>query len=128
MEPPPLLKDLPPNIQFQLAGFGPVLFGLVGGFLLGTSELGYWIVQVVGVALGFAGGYEHEGAGEGALRGLVAGTLFGLGIVLGDAISGDPPLAELPEPIGLILIPIAIAGTVLGALGGRARARSSRPS
>jgi hypothetical protein len=124
VEPPPLLRDLPPNIQFQLAGFGPLLFGLVGGFLLGTSEVGYWIVQALGVGLGFAGGYEHRGAREGALRGLIAGTLFGLGIVLGDAISRDPPLAEVPDPVGVILIPIAIGGTVLGALGGRARARA----
>lgn len=122
MEPPPLLRDLPPNVQFTMAVFGPLLFGLVGGFLLGESEAGYWIVQVVGAALGFAGGMEHVGAREGALRGLVTATLFGAGIVLADAISGDPPQAKVPDPVGIVIVPIALGGTLLGALGGRVRA------
>jgi hypothetical protein len=95
----------------------------VGGFLLGQSEAGYWVVQAIGAALGLAGGYEHVGAAAGARRGLVAGTLFGAGIVAADAISGDPPLAKVPDPVGLLIIFTAAGGTALGALGGRARAR-----
>lgn len=125
MDRPPLLTELPPNVQFQLAVFGPFLFGMVGGFLLGQSEAGYWIVQAIGAALGLAGGYEHVGAAAGARRGLVAGTLFGAGIVAADAISGDPPLAKVPDPIGLLVIITAAGGAVLGAIGGRARGRTA---
>jgi hypothetical protein len=118
-------RDLPRPIQFQSAVFGPLLFGLVGGFLLGESEAGYWIVQGVGAGLAVAGGYEHEGLRQGAVRGVLTATMFGIGIVLGDAISGDQPQATVPDPIGLVVFPVAFGGTVLGALGGYLRARPS---
>jgi hypothetical protein len=50
--------------------------------------------------------------------------MFGLGIVVADAIAGEPQLARVPDPIGLLVIFTAIGGAVLGALGGRARARA----
>jgi ABC-type Mn2+/Zn2+ transport system permease subunit len=120
---PTSFSELPRFIQFQTAVFGPLLFGLVCGFLLGESELGYWLIQAVGAALAVAGGAEHDGPAAGARRGLVTATMFALGIVLADAISGDAPTAKVPEPIGLIVVPIAIGGTTLGALGGRLRER-----
>jgi hypothetical protein len=117
-------SELPPAVQFQLAVLGPILLGAVCGFLLGESEAGWWISQALGALGGVAGGFEHLTPRAGALRGLVAGTLFGLGIVTADAISGNAPLATAPEPIGLIVIVTALVGTGLGALGGFLRARS----
>jgi hypothetical protein len=118
-------SELPAAVRFQLAVFGPFLFGAVCGFLLGESETGWWIAQAVAALAGFAGGFEHSGPRPAALRGLVAGALFGLGIVAGDAISGDAPLAKAPEPIGLIVVLTTVVGTGLGALGGFLRRRSA---
>ncbi len=117
-------SELPPAVQFQLAVLGPLLLGAVCGFLLGETEAGWWISQALGAVGGVAGGYEHPAPRPAAIRGLVAGTLFGLGIVAADAISGNASLATVPEPIGLIVIVTALAGTGLGALGGFLRARS----
>jgi hypothetical protein len=116
-------SSLPPAAQLQLGVLGPLLFGLVCGFLLGETEVGWWVSQALAAAGGVAGGLEHPNPRQGALRGLVAGVSFGLGIVAGDAISGDPPQAEAPEPIGLIVIVTATIGTLFGALGARLAAR-----
>lgn len=117
-------SELPPAVQFQLAVLGPILLGAVAGFLLGESEAGWWISQALGLLGGVGGGLEHPGPRPAAIRGLVAGTLFGLGIVAADAISRDAPVATAPEPIGLIVVLSALIGTALGALGGLLRARA----
>jgi hypothetical protein len=115
--------ELPPPVQVQIAVLGPLLFGLVCGFLLGETEAGWWISQALAAIGGLAGGLEHPGPKQGALRGLVAGLMFGLGIVAGDAISGDAPQAEAPEPIGLIVVVTAGIGALFGAIGARLAAR-----
>jgi hypothetical protein len=115
---------LPPAVQFQLAVLGPILLGAVSGFLLGESEVGWWISQALGLAGGVAGGLEHPAPRPAALRGLLAGSLFGFAIVAADAVSGDTALAQTPEPIGLIVILTALVGAGLGALGGFLRSRA----
>jgi hypothetical protein len=117
-------SELPAAAQFQIAVLGPVLVGAICGFLLGESAAGWWIAQGAGAVGGVAGGFEHHGARAGARRGLMAGVLFGLGIVVADAISGDPHQAKAPDPIALILPIAAVFGSCLGALGGSLRARS----
>ena len=116
--------DLPAAAKFQIAILGPVLVGAICGFLLGESAPGWWIAQAAGAAGGVAGGLEHQSARPAALRGLVSGILFGLGIVAADAISGDAPQAKAPTPIGLIIPLAAVIGSGLGALGGALRARA----
>jgi hypothetical protein len=118
--------ELPAAARFQIAILGPLLVGAICGFLLGESASGWWLAQGAGVVGGVAGGFEHHGAGQGALRGLVAGVLFGLGIVAADVISGDPPRATAPDPIGLIVPLAAVVGSGLGALGGALRSREQR--
>jgi hypothetical protein len=118
-------SELPAGAQFQIAILGPILVGAICGFLLGESAAGWWIAQAAGAVGGIAGGYEHRGARAGALRGLGAGILFGLGIVAADAISGDAPQAKAPDPIALIVPLAAVIGSGLGALGGRLRGRPS---
>jgi hypothetical protein len=114
-------SELPVGARFQIAVLGPILVGAICGFLLGESAAGWWIAQAGGAVGGIAGGFEHQGARPGALRGLVAGVLFGLGIVAADAISGDPPQAKAPDPIALIVPLAAVIGSGLGALGGGLR-------
>ena len=120
-------SDLPRPVQAQLAGLGPLLFGAVCGFVLGESAAGWWVLQAVAALGGLAGGTEHHGPRPGAIRGMVAGALFGAGIVLADAISGDQPLAQVPHPIGALVIVTTVLGSLLGAIGGLAARRARRP-
>lgn len=65
---------------------------------------------------------EHDGAAEGALRGVLGGSLFGGFILLVHEATGKAPKADLPHPAALLLVVTVGAGAALGALGGRARA------
>ena len=78
-------SDLPRAVQVQLAGIGPLLFGAVVGFMLGESEVGYWVLTGLSVVGGVAGGLDHPELRAAAARGLVAGALFGSGIVAAQA-------------------------------------------
>jgi hypothetical protein len=126
-EPPPLLSSLPTLTQGTLVLLVPLLFGAVCGFLLSETETGWWIANGIAALGGVAGGLEHESGGSGAKRGLLAGAMFGLGVIVADAISAAPPTAQTPEPIILLPLLAAGAGLLLGALGGRIRARTAAP-
>jgi hypothetical protein len=114
--------DLPVAIRIQLVTVGPLLLGGVCGFLLGETAAGWWIAQGVAALGGLAGGLDHPNARSAALRGLIGGTLFGVGVVLADAISSNSHMADTPHPIGLLIPVTALIGTLLAALGGRIRA------
>src|SRR5919201_1997295 len=101
-------SDLPRAVQVQLAGIGPLLFGAVEGFMLGESEVGYWVLTGLSVVGGVAGGLDHPELRAAAARGLVAGALFGSGIVAAHGLSEDEAPPALPSP----LVPLtAIAAT-----------------
>lgn len=108
----------------QLAAVGPLLFGAVVGFMLGESEAGYWILTALSVAGGVVGGLDHVDVRAAAVRGLVAGCLFGGGIVAAHETSGEPALASVPSPLILLVGIASLAGAGLGALGGLFRHRS----
>lgn len=122
-EPPPLLSSLPPATRLTIVVVVPLLFGAVCGFLASESEAGWWIANAIAALGGIAGGYEHEKAGSGARRGVLAGLMFGTGIVLADAVSAAAPTVATPSPIGIFPLITAIGGLLLGALGGRLRER-----
>jgi len=121
---PPLFDDRPVAIQLVGALLVPLVFGLVCGFVLGWSELVYLImVGPLGLIGGFVGGIEHRGGEDGFVRGLIAGLVFGSFILLGHKIAGTEAKAELPDPqVGLVIL-TSVVGGILGALGGRFRAR-----
>jgi len=106
-------------MQVFLAGAVPLAFGAVCGWLLGVNETAYLVASLLAIGGGYFAGKEHDGAGEGALRGLVGGGLFGGGILLVHEATGKEPKADLPEPAALLLVITVGAGIVLGALGGR---------
>jgi hypothetical protein len=114
-------SDLPRAVQVQLAGIGPLLFGAVVGFMLSESDAGYWILTALSVVGGVAGGLDHVDLRAAAVRGLVAGSLFGMGIFAAHEISDAPALASVPSPLILLVVITALAGTVLGTLGGLLR-------
>lgn len=113
-------------MQIVLAVAVPFLFGALVGVFVGISAAVYWILLALAALGGVLAGLEHPNAGEGARRGVVGGTLFGAGLLLAHAISGTDAKVSLGE-VPLLLIPIdAIAGALLGTLGGAISRRTRR--
>jgi hypothetical protein len=118
---PTLLSTRPLPLQLVLAGLVPIVFGAICGWLLGVNEVAYLVLSILAIAGGYVAGMEHEGAGQGAIRGLVGGALFGGSILLVHEAIGEEPKAHLPDPEILLLAITTVAGVILGALGGRRR-------
>jgi hypothetical protein len=121
---PHLLRQRPVGLQLVLAGLVPALFGAVTGWALGVNQIAYLLLSVVGgIGGGYAAGLEHDGAGEGAIRGLIGGSLFGAFILLTHHAIGGEPEAHLPHPEILLVAVTTAVGVAVGALGGRRRHR-----
>jgi hypothetical protein len=118
---PTLLSTRPLPLQLVLAGLVPVVFGAICGWLLGVNEAAYLVLSILAIAGGYVAGMEHAGAGQGAIRGLVGGALFGGSILLVHEAIGKEPKAHLPDPEILLMAITTVAGVILGALGGRRR-------
>jgi hypothetical protein len=127
MKPPPLFSTLPRPAQLQLAVLGPLLFGMVCGFLLEATAGGYWVVSALGLLGAVSGGMEHPGAPAGARRGLLAGSLFGIGMVVAHAIARERELVTIPHPAVLLILVTSVISTLFGAAGGAARSRLKKP-
>jgi hypothetical protein len=109
-------------VQLLLAVVFPAAAGAVGGWLLGVNKTAYLVFSIVALLGGYAAGTEHNGGGEGALRGVIGGALFGGLILLVNDALDKAPKADLPDPKIWLLAITAGIGTVLGLMGGRARA------
>ena len=124
MRQPDLLESHSPETQLILTLVVPSVFGMVTGIFLGISEIIYLLLSILGIAGGYLAGKEHIGASEGALRGFTGGILFGTFILAAHALTGLERKAHLPEPEILLVVITTVFGIGLGALGGRARAKS----
>jgi hypothetical protein len=122
----PLLSTRPRAAQAALAVGGPVVFGVVCGILLASSETAYLLVTILSVLGGFFAGFEHPGPREGAIRGVIGGTLFGAFILIAHELDGREAAADLPDPAILLVVATLVFGALLGALGGYARGRAER--
>jgi hypothetical protein len=118
----PLLRTRPVPVQLVLAVVLPVAFGVLCGWLLGVNKTWYLVLSLLALLGGYAAGTEHEGAGQGALRGVFGGALFGGAILLTNKALDKTPKADLPHPHIWLLAITAGVGLILGTLGGRARA------
>jgi hypothetical protein len=119
MHEPPLFRDRPRSVQIILGGIVPFAFGAVVGVVIGISAGAYWGLVVLAGLGGIAAGFEHEDGWGGADRGLVGGALFGAGILIAHAIAGTHAKVSLGSFPPLLIVIDAIAGMLLGALGGR---------
>ncbi|HEX3765236.1 MAG TPA: hypothetical protein VHW23_41350 [Kofleriaceae bacterium] len=124
MKPPPLFRDRPRAVQVVLGLIAPVAFGALCGYLLGTSEPWFNGLMVLAGLGGIGAGYEHLGARDGALRGIVGGVLFAAALLAWFSLRALPARVPLPLPVGGMAAVYALSGPVLGALGGRLRRRS----
>ena len=78
----PLLRTRPVPVQLLLVVILPAAFGALCGWLLGVNKTWYFVLSILALLGGYAAGTEHKGGGQGALRGLLGGTLFGGAILL----------------------------------------------
>jgi apolipoprotein N-acyltransferase len=127
MQTPTLLRDRPRPLQVVLGGLVPFAFGAVVGIVLGVSAGLYWALAVLAGVGAVLAGLEHQDGWGGADRGLVGGALFGLGVLLAHWIAGTHAKVSLGGFPPLLIVVDAIAGMLLGAVGGRlARAMRER--
>jgi hypothetical protein len=123
---PPALSERSRPVQVLLAVIVPTVYGAVTGIFLGISEAVYLVLAIAGLLGAVGAGIEHRGPGAGALRGVLAGAVFGGAILIAHEISGAEPERELPAP------PILLLGVTIGfaipfaALGGWLRVRQER--
>lgn len=119
--PPPLLLDRPIPARVVLGLVVPSAFGFLCGVALDKSKPLYLVLIVIAAIGGVLGGFEMYGSGQGALRGLVGGTLFGLFVLLGHQVVSGDATVKLPHPAILLLIFTIVPGVALSAWGGRLR-------
>ncbi len=110
-------------MQFLLAVVVPAVFGAITGIALGISAALYLVLAIAGLIGAIGAGLEHPGPGPGALRGILAGLVFGGAILIAHEISGAEPERDLPDPpIALLLITVGFA-IPFAAIGGWLRGR-----
>jgi Protein of unknown function (DUF2510) len=123
---PPLLSEHSRPVQVVLAGVVPALYGALTGVFLGVSEPVYLVLSLIGILGGVGAGFDHIGARAGALRGVVAGSVFGAFILIAHEIHGEEAEAHLPEPAILLVAITTGLAVPLAALGGWLRQRQER--
>jgi hypothetical protein len=124
--PPPLFSSRPLSVRVALAGVIPAALGIVVGLLLDVSSGAYLAGNLVAIIGGFLAGHEHDSFGGAALRGLIAGLVFGVFVLVGHELTGGETTDDLPDP-EWVLIPIAGVFSVgLALLGAASRRRLER--
>jgi hypothetical protein len=102
----------------------PTAFGVLCGLALGVSAALYLVGVALSLLGGIGGGAQYASRRDALLRGLVAGTLFGTGILLGFELGGeDEAKVELPHPHIVLLVFTVVPSLFLHWLGWRLRPR-----
>ena len=99
----------------------PSVYGFATGIALDKSQPLYIVLIILAAIGGVLAGFEMYGSGQGAVRGVVGGTLFGLFILLAHQVVSGDATVKLPHPAILYLIFTVVPGAALGAWGGRLR-------
>jgi hypothetical protein len=119
MHTPTLFRDRPRALKLVLGGLVPLVFGAVVGVVLGVSAGVYWALAVLAGLGAVLAGFEHEDGWGGADRGLAGGAIFAIGVLVAHAIAGTHAKVSLGGFPPFLIVIDAIAGMLLGALGGR---------
>jgi hypothetical protein len=125
---PILFRDRPRPVQIVLGGVIPAIAGGVAGVLVGVSSGAYWAWGALAAIGSVVGGFEHEDGWGGADRGLVAGAIYGIALLVVHAILGNHAKVSLGSFPPLLAVVTAIAGMLLSALGGRIARRGREES
>jgi hypothetical protein len=116
---PMLFRDRPRPAQIALGGVVPAIAGAIAGVLVGTSSGAYWGYSVLAAIGSVVAGFEHQDGWGGADRGLVAGAIYGIALLLAHAIIGTHAKVSLGSFPPFLIVVTAIAGMLLSAAGGR---------
>ncbi len=116
---PTLFRDRPRHTQIVAAGIIPAIAGAIAGVLVGVSSGAYWGYAAFVAIASVAAGFEHLDGWGGADRGLVAGFVYGVGLLLAHLIAGTHAKVSLGGFPPLLAVITAIAGMLLSAAGGR---------
>jgi hypothetical protein len=123
---PPLLSERSPPVRAVLLFVMPVVGGLATGATLGLAVWTWVVANVLATLGGVGAGLEHDELAGAARRGVLGGTLFGLSLVVADALVVDDRVAKIASPAILQVLVTANAGTLLGLAGAALRARLVR--
>ncbi len=116
---PVLFRDRQRPAQIVLAGVVPAVAGGVAGVLVGVSSGAYWAFGALAAVGAIVAGFEHQDGWGGADRGLVAGLIYGIALLVVHAVLGTHAKVSLGSFPPLLAVVTAIAGMLLSALGGR---------
>lgn len=114
--------------QIVLALVVPFIFGAIVGVVLGASASAYWILSALAALGAVLAGLEHPDPRSAAIRGLVMGAVYGVGVLLAHAVAGTHAEVSLGSFPPFVILIDAIAGAILAAIGGlisRSRIRRS---
>ncbi len=96
----------------------PAVAGAIAGILVGASSGAYWGYAALIAVASVVAGFEHQDGWGGADRGLVAGAIYGVGLLVAHAIAGTHALVSLGSFPPFLAVVTAIAGMLLSATGG----------
>jgi hypothetical protein len=114
---PPLLSSRPRPVQAIAVVVPPLIGGFLTGATLGLSVGAWAIANVIATVGGFLAGFDHDRIGAAARRGALGGLLFGLALVLADALVVDDRVARIADPPIAQAVVTTIAGTLLAIAG-----------
>jgi hypothetical protein len=113
--------------QILLALVVPFIFGAIVGVVLGASATAYWILSALAALGAVLAGLEHPDPRSAAIRGLVIGAVYGIGVLVAHAVAGTHAEVSLGSFPPIVILIDAIAGAILAAIGGLiSRARAGR--
>jgi hypothetical protein len=116
---PMLFRDRERPAQIVLGGVVPAIAGAIAGILIGASSGAYWAYSAAIALATIVGGFEHGDGWDAADRGLIAGAIYGVALLLVHAIAGTHAKVSLGSFPPLLIVITAIAGMLLSAIGGR---------
>jgi hypothetical protein len=122
---PPLLSERPPALRFALTYLTPALGGFATGATLGIGLTAWIVANVIATVGGLGAGFEHDDRAGAARRGATGGAIFGLSLVLADALVVSDRVATIADPAILQAVVTAAIGTLLALAGSALRARLS---
>jgi hypothetical protein len=122
---PPLLSERPPVLRYALTCLTPALAGFATGATLGIGLAAWIVANVIATLGGLGAGFEHDERAEAARRGATGGAIFGLSLVLADALVVTDRAAAIANPAILQALVTTTIGTLLALAGTTIRARLS---
>ena len=111
-------SDRGTGAQVLLALVVPFIFGAIVGVVLGASATAYWILSAVAALGAVLAGLEHPDPRSAAIRGLVIGAVYGIGVLLAHAVAGTHAEVSLGSFPPIVILIDAVAGAILAAIGG----------